>query len=149
MDLTGQLSNPPQPLSYLADEDFPRGTPAPSTPATTTPEAGTPQKRLRPDEVRQLLIAYAAGATGRVLAARFGIHPTTVTAHLTRHGTGPRTRGLRPDDIAEAVHLYDEGWSTARLGQRYSVSARTINAGLRAAGATIRAPGRPRRRDRP
>jgi hypothetical protein len=96
VDLTGQLSNPRQPLSYLSDQDFPEDTPAPSTPGTTTPGTGTPQKRLRPDEARQLLAAYDAGATGRELAARFGIHPTTVTAHLTATAPAPAHEAYAP-----------------------------------------------------
>jgi hypothetical protein len=42
------------------------------------------QHRLSPDEVGQLLARRAAGSTILQLASEFGVHRTTVIAHLRR-----------------------------------------------------------------
>jgi lambda repressor-like predicted transcriptional regulator len=101
------------------------------------------QRRLRPDEVARLVEQYKAGATARELGARFGIHRSTVAAHLERAGVPTRRgRGLHPDEINDVARLYAEGWSALRLSREYGVSDHTVTAALRKADVPIRPRGR-------
>jgi lambda repressor-like predicted transcriptional regulator len=68
------------------------------------------------------------------MAKRFGIHRTTVTALLRRHGVELRRAGLAPSDIPAAATLYGQGWSLAQLGTTFGVDAATVWRTLRAAG---------------
>jgi hypothetical protein len=49
--------------------------------------------------------AYEDGQTVYALADQFGIHRTTVSAHLHRHGISLRCQGLSPDDVILAHRL--------------------------------------------
>jgi transposase-like protein len=77
------------------------------------------------------------GATIDELATTFGIHRTTVMAHLDRQGT-PRRSGTVTKNINEAIRLYETGWSLARVGKHFGVDGETVRRGLRAAGVTLR-----------
>jgi hypothetical protein len=57
------------------------------------------------------------GDQGR-LAERFGIHRSTVTAVLQRHGVELHQVGLSDEEVAEACRLYPDGWSLAGLAER-------------------------------
>ena len=57
------------------------------------------------------------------LAARFGIHRVTVSAHLHRRGVTLRHQGLDDEGVNEAIRLYEGGWSLARIGDRLGVDA--------------------------
>ena len=142
MDLTGQLSNPPQALEDLSDQQF---HPARSDDGPVRRPSATVQRRLRSDDLDRPVARYDPGMTGGELAAGLGLHRTTVSAQLQRHGRGTRRPGLTADQAVEAALLYAEGLSTARLADRYGVSANTVNAALRRQGVEIRRPGRPRR----
>ena len=100
------------------------------------------QRRLHPDEVRQLVAAHVAGAGVKKLADRFAIHRQTVRQILQRHGVH-RVCGIQPEDLTEAIRLYEDGWPLARLAARFDVSASTVTNTFRRVGVTIR---RPRRR---
>ncbi|GAG09276.1 unnamed protein product, partial [marine sediment metagenome] len=43
------------------------------------------QRRLCPNDVDDLIAAYCTGAPINELADRYGLHRTTVAAHLDRH----------------------------------------------------------------
>jgi transposase-like protein len=66
------------------------------------------QRRLSQPEIEALVADYEAGERVRELARIYGIHRTTVLAHVARAGkargqlTGPR--------VDEAVRLYEQGW---------------------------------------
>jgi uncharacterized protein (DUF433 family) len=95
------------------------------------------QRHLDPNEVRSLLGAYTEGGTIDDLATAFGIHRTTVLAHLHRQGA-PRRSGTVKKSINEATRLYDQGWSLARIGEHFGVDGETVRRALRAAGVTLR-----------
>ena len=64
------------------------------------------QRRLSPAEAGQLLDAYRAGAIAVELAARFGVHRTTVAAVLERAGKSRRHQRLArtvPNSSSEAT----------------------------------------------
>ena len=50
------------------------------------------QRRLPPEEIRELVAAYLAGATALALAGKHSIHRTTVLALLERHQVSRRGR---------------------------------------------------------
>jgi lambda repressor-like predicted transcriptional regulator len=96
------------------------------------------QKRLTRDELAELVAAYKAGGRAKELAVSFGVHRTTLTNILKRHGVTLRPPGMHPDDLAEAIWLYQQGWSLATVGEKFGVGAETVRATLRRAGVTIR-----------
>ena len=102
------------------------------------------QRRLGPDAEAVLVATYQAGGKVKRLAAEFGVHRTTASAILKRHGV-LRPPGIPPDDMPRVIQLYDEGWSLARLAVEVDVSPNTVNRALCATGVLIRRPGPPRR----
>jgi lambda repressor-like predicted transcriptional regulator len=64
---------------------------------------------------------FVAGGTVYELADCFGIHRTTVSAHLHREGVAMRRRGLDEPRVDHAARLDEQGWSVARIGARLDV----------------------------
>lgn len=85
-----------------------------------------------------LVNGYQAGETVYELAARFGIHRATVSAHLHRQGITVRRQGLDAEGIAHAVRLYEDGWSVARIGDRLGVDGTTAWTVIKAQGTRMR-----------
>jgi hypothetical protein len=67
------------------------------------------QRRLTPEEVKQLVAEYQAGDNMVQLAKRWHLHRTTVTDHLRRTGVPVRQRGIPAELLDEAIRLYEEG----------------------------------------
>jgi len=88
--------------------------------------------------VTALVNGYQAGETVYELAARFGIHRATVSAHLHRQGITVRRQGLDAEGIAHAVRLYEDGWSVARIGDRLGVDGTTAWTVIKAQGTRMR-----------
>ncbi|WP_160050494.1 helix-turn-helix domain-containing protein [Nocardiopsis sp. FR4] len=101
-----------------------------------TKKPGT-AKRLKPQEVDELIVAYQAGTNVYKLGERFGINRQTVSAILKRHGVQIRKRGLTEEEIDEAVQLYQQGWSLTRIGKRFGVDSRTVRSRLLERGVRI------------
>jgi lambda repressor-like predicted transcriptional regulator len=95
-------------------------------------------KTLSPATATALADAYRAGATINQLAARSGVHRTTVAAHLDRHTVPRRRRGLTDEQIRDAIHLYCSGQSLARIADRHHVDPHTIRAALLRHGVAMR-----------
>jgi hypothetical protein len=99
-----------------------RELPAPTAPLPQpkkpTKKPGT-AKRLKPQEIDELIAAYRAGTNVYKLGEPFGITRQTVSALLKRHGAQIRKRGLTGDEIDEAVRLYKQGWSLTRIAQAH------------------------------
>jgi len=98
------------------------------------------QRRLTAKQAKQLISEYEAGADMTVLAARWGLHRTTVAAHVRRAGVELRRQGVPADRLYEAVRLYNEGWSLQRLAERYDCDEETVRQALKRAGVRLRAP---------
>jgi DNA-binding CsgD family transcriptional regulator len=111
---------------------------ATSNEITTVRRHSTTAPRLSPQQIAELVKAYQDGQTVYALADRFGIHRTTVSAHLHRQGSSLRRQGLTPDDIAQAQRLYAAGWSLARIGDRLHADAHTIRRALKTRGVRMR-----------
>jgi AraC-like DNA-binding protein len=113
--------------------------PTPSDQAFTVRPRAT-VATLSTTEIAELVDSYRSGATVKDLAARFGVHRTTVTQHLRRDGTTTRRRGLDDDQIEHAVRLYRQGSSLARVGERLNVHAEIVRQALLVRGVQRRAP---------
>ena len=106
--------------------------------STTVRTRGPVARKLSSQQVTELVKAYQEGQTVYALADQFGIHRTTVSAHLHRRGVSLRRPGLAPDDIVLAERLYAEGWSLARIGNRLDADAHTVRRVLKAGGVRMR-----------
>jgi len=102
------------------------------------------QRRLPPEEIEELVVAYLAGATALALAGKHSIHRTTVLALLERHQVARRGRVLTPDHIKRAVSSYASGSSCASIGRELRVNPETVRQALLKVGVAMRRPGRPR-----
>lgn len=114
--------------------------------ADETVRAPTPrqkQVRLRPDQVDELVEAYLAGALQHELTARFGIHDTTLRAHLRKRGVLKERpyRKLRGDMLEQAVELYSSGMSLRAVASEIDLSREATRASLLQAGVRLRAAG--------
>jgi hypothetical protein len=98
------------------------------------------RRRLSPTAIVDLVEAYQAGATISQLAVDFGIHRTTVTGHLDRHGIPRHSEQTAWDDeiLTQAADLYATGLSLADVGHRFGVDAQTVASRFRRAGVTVR-----------
>jgi len=73
------------------------------------------QRRLSPTDIDDLISAYQAGATINQLAVKFGIHRTTVAAHLDRRGI-PRHNdhtAWSDEKLRQGAELYTTGLTLA------------------------------------
>jgi DNA-directed RNA polymerase specialized sigma24 family protein len=98
------------------------------------------QRRLTPEQARQLVAEYEGGASMKELAVRWGLHRTTVAAQLQLAGVRLRRQGLPADRVDEARRLYRDGWSLQRLAERYGCDTETVRQALKRAGVKLRAP---------
>jgi hypothetical protein len=95
-------------------------------------------RRLKHDEVSQLVASYEAGATVCQLSTQFNIHRTTVSAHLRRQGARVRLTGMTDEQIAEAASLYKQEWSLAKVGEHFGLNGTTVWRALKAYGVPMR-----------
>ena len=132
MELLGRYSNPDDLWAKLQHlQGLPRGR-RPEVPKHT--KQG--QIRLAPADVDRLTEARQHGTTVNQLAELFGVHRTTVLAHLNRADVEPRT-GVVTRRLDAACELYQAGWSLARIGREFGVNAETVRRALRAAQVQI------------
>ena len=101
-----------------------------SNPALVQPTADSPEhveraiptrrrgpRRLRASEVDEMVAAYVFGDTVNDLAQRFGVHRTTVMAHLKRRETKRlATSKARWDDDSTRQPAYTDGASVTQAG---------------------------------
>lgn len=66
------------------------------------------QRRLTLEQQAEVVRRYQAGAQMKYLAHHFGIHRSTVSAVLKRHGVSPRRSGRSANQVNEAVLLYGQ-----------------------------------------
>ena len=84
------------------------------------------------------MVAYRAGVTVHELCRRFGIHRSTVSKILERHGVAMSVAGMSPEQIDEAVRLYQDDWSLARISRRMNVNDMTVLRRLQECGVKMR-----------
>ena len=98
------------------------------------------QRRLSPTDIDDLTAAYQAGATISQLATEFGVHRTTVAAHLDRRSVPRHQEPTVWDDDAlkEAAELYATGLSLADVADRFRIDGQTVANRFRRAGVPVR-----------
>lgn len=98
-----------------------------SAPAKPSQPLRELQRRLQPDELVQLALAYQAGARTKDLATQFGVDRTTVSVALKRLGVPLRERRKLSDaEVQRAARLYAEGLSLEAVGAELGFSAKAI-----------------------
>jgi DNA-directed RNA polymerase specialized sigma24 family protein len=97
-------------------------------------------RQLKPAELDELVMAYAAGATVFELGDRFGIDRRTVGKHLRGRGVDTTPPGLDPEDVSAAAELYREGWSLLRIAEKFGTTASTVRRRLLEIGLRMRKP---------
>lgn len=145
MEATGQLLNTAttSKITKLHEvvEVKQLGHKAPSTPDRPIPLPSFQrqrQKHLTDDQVAQLLSDYKRGVAVNELAGAYGVHRTTVMAHVERAGIRRRWRTLTEADIDEASHLYESGLSLKVIAEQFAVNPTTVWKALIKAGVEIR-----------
>lgn len=107
-------------------------------PEVRSPARGT-ARRLRPDEVDQLVAHYEKVRNIRQVAETSGLYRATVREHLKRRGIEVRrVRSMTRSEIAAAVRLYEAGDSSVIVGEQLGFSNHTVLKALRASGVRIR-----------
>ena len=153
----GRLSNPPETLESVSDQggrDTPPPRPTTSKGAERSSSAPEPgdleekgqlsnpvQRRLSRGVVDELAHLYVEGASIDALARRYGIHRTTIIAHLDRQGVPRRRVARKMTDtlVALASERYAEGPSLAAVASELGIHPRTLAREFRRAGTPIRA----------
>jgi transposase-like protein len=156
VDLRGRLSNPleiaktvaaPGPERIVASSEIvetARGRPSDDHAEGPPEEKGRlpnpAQRRLSPTDIVDLVEAYQADATISQLAVHFGIHRTTVTGHLDRHGVPRRSEQTSWDDeiLTQAAELFETGTSLGDVAHKFGVDAQTVANRFRRAGVPVR-----------
>lgn len=156
MDLKGQLSNPRDKLDTLAAQGSEQDGDPQRSPTNTrngilnelceSPReekgrlSNPTQRRLSRADIDELVVAYQAGATISQLAADFGIHRTTVAAHLDRHGTPRHSEqtAWNIDTLKQAARLYSTGLSLVDVADQFGIDPQTVANRFRRAGVPVR-----------
>ena len=99
-------------------------------------------RKLTPDEQRELAALYESGASMVDLAKKFECHRNSVLRHLDAAGVKIRPQKLMtPELVAQATVLYAKNHSLAEVGQLLGgLEASTIGKALKRAGITLRPP---------
>jgi transposase-like protein len=98
---------------------------------------GTPQTFLTPSEVTRLVEDYQGGAGVARLAQVYGIHRSTVCAHLNRRGVVRRVPGLGAEETAEAVRLHEQGLSLRAIARTMGINRRHVAQAVRATSTCV------------
>jgi transposase-like protein len=97
------------------------------------------QKRLSPEEIRQVVTAYKHGATVYELAAQFNCHRNTISKNLKQSGVKPTTKKfVTQNEIGELAALYTSGKKLDEIAKQYGVGASTVRKVLINNGVTMR-----------
>jgi hypothetical protein len=130
----GRLSNPwIEPTTVRGAEQ--------ASAATARPGPHRTQTRLHTVEVDELVAAYRAGDGVEQLAERFGVHRSTVLAHLGRRQVQLRSTFTTWDHdalTAAAAAYYASGASLATVAARFGVDPSTVANRFRRAGVAVR-----------
>jgi lambda repressor-like predicted transcriptional regulator len=156
VDLWGRLSNPLEAVGTVAAQGFAashgdaesaesRLSTGPESTQRPPPEdkgrlSNPIQRHLSPTEIGELIAAYGAGATINELAHQYGLHRTTVAAHLDRNHIErhhPHTEWAN-ETLTAAADLYASGLSLAAVAARYGIDPQTVANRFRRAGIPVR-----------
>jgi DNA invertase Pin-like site-specific DNA recombinase len=98
-------------------------------------------RKLSPDDVKELCVLYEAGESMLQLAKKFECHRHTVMRLLKKSGVEIRPQKLMtPELVAQAAALYANNHSLEEVGRLLGLEASTIGKALKRAGVQLRAP---------
>lgn len=107
-------------------------------------EIGTAQTLLTPAQVEELVGRHRGGKGVVALAKSYGVHRSTVTAHLARRGARRRL-GLTDEQVRRAGRLYQRGMTLDEIATELGTSQRTVGRAVASLGIARRPAGpRPR-----
>lgn len=95
-------------------------------------------RRLKRDDVDSLVADYSAGMPVGRIAEKYGIHRSTVTAHLRRRDVPAPAAGLDREQRAAALRLHREGLSLREVGRRMGTDGKLIRAAPAAESEEVR-----------
>ena len=135
MDLSALFSNLSTERFHLWSKSLP-----------TTPIGPRPvrqlqgQRRLKANEISDLIAQHEAGKSVRELTVEFGINRETVLEHLKRAGVArrPSVRKLTDTQVLEASQRYQDGLSLTKVPYEFAVDAGTIRREFTKAGIPVR-----------
>jgi len=96
------------------------------------------QRRLTPDDLKQVAERYNAGATVYALAAEFGCHRATIAERLKSAGVTMRHQPATTEQVDEIVRLYESGLSMVKVAEQVGVPPRTVFNYLQERGVSTR-----------
>jgi DNA-directed RNA polymerase specialized sigma24 family protein len=97
-------------------------------------------RRLRSDQVDELVESYLAGSTLKEVAQQFGIYRTTVSELLEARGIERRYCSLTTEEIDQAVKLYHSGLSLVDVGKALGLNQSTVWSAMKDRGVPLRKP---------
>ncbi|ACU76135.1 hypothetical protein Caci_7306 [Catenulispora acidiphila DSM 44928] len=115
-----------------------------------SPEPAEPRARSQCRTLRQLansdtdelVHAWEQGVGVAEIAARSGIHRSTVWRHLRNRGIDASDRSMGPNGLTRAIELYAEGRTLVQIAREFGVAKKTIRKRLVEGGVVIRRGGR-------
>src|SRR5665811_2131640 len=107
-------------------------------------EIGTAQTLLTPAQIEELVERHRGGEGVVALATSYGVHRSTVTAHLDRRGARRRL-GLADEQVQRASRLYLRGFTLDVIAAELGTNQRTLGRAVARLGLARR-PAGPRQR---
>lgn len=124
--------------AYLGDRRNHAVSPVPAPDYEARRRTRQGQRRLTPEQIKQLVARYQAGATVYELADEFKCDRTTVSKKLKDAGITLRRTPPTESQIDEMVRLYESGLSLERTGEKVGFTAHTVLTYLRRRGVQTR-----------
>lgn len=100
------------------------------------------QTRLTSQRRTELVADYLAGMPVRAIAAKYGVHRSTVPVMVRREGAKVRVAGLEADQSLRASFLYSSGMTLMEVAQHMKISDEAVRQAVLDLGGQIRARGR-------
>lgn len=121
----------PSSATSAQDEDEHAGVLAEeSIAAAVARSINAPHRYLTDVGIDSLVADYLAGVGVGELARKYGIHRSTVTAHLRRRDIPQRQAGLSAAQRAEAARLHRNGLSIRAISRRMGVDRKAVRSSL-------------------
>jgi hypothetical protein len=99
-------------LSKIGQYDRSRSVPV------VRPQVHALKRRLRPEDITQLVADYQAGSSSTALMKKYQLGKGTILGILREAGVIRQQRKLSKTQLDETAALYSQGWSLVRIGER-------------------------------
>ena len=105
------------------------------------------EARLGPGVVAKAVGRYESGESATAIAKDLNVAPSALLRLLVSKQVVIRKHGLTPEQDAMLSKEYEAGATMAELEQKHQLSHGALSRALHRAGAVIRRPGEPHRRE--